>query len=324
MLPAFFFGKMGIEGGMDMRWSIKIASLGCAALMMLTMAGCGSQGGGKTVYFAAHDDAVDFTGMLYERVNHKAQELGVPVEYLNSKGDSNLQIDQLNEAIDKGAAAIVLLAVDGSAAIPAVERANAAGIPVISTNRDLNGGKFAQVMSDEKQAGRLQGEYMAKHLPQGAKVVYLMGESSLSGAVLRWEGFKEACLDKRPDIQLLVKEDCGWSEANSFRTVSLWLKIFPQIDGVISGNDGMALGALRALKAAGREKGVLISGVDAMEPAVKAVAAGEMSQTVKQDADKTGEEIGKLLQEAVSGKVPTEDIKVPFTEITQENAAQFR
>lgn len=86
----------------------------------------------------------------------------------------------------------------------------------------------------------------------------------------------------------------------------------------------MALGAVRALKAAGREQGVLVSGVDAMDTAVKAVAAGEMAQTVKQDAEKTSEEIGRLLQEAMAGKVPTDDVKVPFTEITRENVAQFR
>lgn len=311
---------------MDMKLWGRIAAVSCAVLMLLGMPGCGNPQGksGKTVYFASHDVPVDFMGSLYEGVKRRGQEMGLTVEYLDAGLDYNLQMDQINKAIDNGAVAIVLLAVDGSAAVPAVERANKAGIPVIATNRDLAGGKFAQVMSDEKQAGTLQGEYMAKHLPQGAKIVYLMGDASLSAAVLRWEGFKEACLDKRPDVQLLIMQDCGWLETGGFRAVSMWLKIFPQIDGVVAGNDSMALGALRALKAAGRDKGVLISGVDALEPAVKAVAAGEMSQTVMQDADKTAEEISKLLQEAASGKIPTENIKVPFTEITRENVAQFR
>lgn len=308
-----------------MKLSWKVVAVSCAALTAFGLAGCGSQGAsGKKIYFAAHDKPVDFTGLLFRGVERKAQELGVEVEYLDSGGDSNLQVDQLNEAVKNGAGAIVLLAVDGTAAIPAVENANEAGIPVIATNRDLNGGKFAQVMSDEKQAGRLQGEYMAKNLPQGAKVVYLMGESSQSGAIMRWEGFKEACLDKRPDIQLLAKQDCNWSEAVGLRTMTLWLQVFPQIDGVISGNDGMALGAIRALKAAGREKGVLVSGVDAMKPALEAVAAGDMSQTVKQDADKTVDAIGPLLQTALSGTVPTDDIRVPFTEITKDNVAKFK
>ena len=304
----------------------QIPAVSCAVLMVLGMSGCGDSPGhsSKTVYFASHDVPVDFMGSLYEGVKSRGQELGLTVEYLDAGLDYNLQMDQVNKAIDSKAAAIVLLPVDSAAAVPAVERANMAGIPVIATNRDLDGGQFAQVMSDEKQAGTLQGEYMAKHLPQGAKIVYLMGDASLKAAVLRWEGFKEACLDKRPDVQLLIMQDCGWLETNGFRTVSMWLNIFPQIDGVVAGNDSMALGALRALKAAGRDKGVLISGVDALEPAVKAVAAGEMSQTVKQDADKTAEEIGRLLREVASGKIPTEDIKVPFTEITRENVIQFR
>ena len=304
----------------------RMAAVSCAVLLAFNLSGCGvsQKNSGRTVYFAAHDVPVDFMGSLYEGVKQQGQRMGLTVEYLNARLDYNLQLDQVNEAIDEGAAAIVLLPVNGVAAIPVVERANKAGIPVIVTNRNMDGGQFAQVMSDEKQAGILQGEYMAKHLPPGAKIVYLMGDASISAALLRWEGFKEACLDKRPDVQLLIRQDCGWLETGAFRAVSMWLKVFPQIDGVIAGNDSMALGALRALKAAGRDKGVLISGVDALEPAVKAVAAGEMSQTVKQDADKTAEEIGKLLQAAASGKVPTEDIKVPFTEITRENAAQFR
>ena len=305
-----------------MKKMFKAAAAACGMLALLTLSGCGSQGGaGQKVYFVAHADATGFTGLLYEGVKSRMQ--GAEVEFLNANGDPNLQIDQLKAAIEEKPAAIVLLAVDGNAVIPAVEKANEAGIPVIATNRDLNGGTFANVASDEAQAGRLQGEYMAKHLPQGAKVVYLMGESRQSGAIARWEGFKAACLDKRPDIQLLAKADANWSEAEGLKDMTLWLQIYPQIDAVVCGNDSMALGALHALKAAGKS-GVLISGVDAVDDALKAVAAGDMSQTVKQDADKTAEAIAGLLQKSLSGTAPTDDVKVPFTEITRDNISQFR
>lgn len=306
-----------------MKKMFKAAAAACGVLALLALPGCGSQGGaGHKIYFAAHADATDFTGLLYEGVKSRMQ--GAEVEFLNANGDPNLQIDQLKAAIEEKPAAIVLLAVDGNAVIPAVEKANEAGIPVIATNRDLNGGTFANVASDEAQAGRLQGEYMAKHLPQGAKVVYLMGESRQSGAIARWEGFKAACLDKRPDIQLLAKADANWSEAEGLKDMTLWLQVYPQIDAVVAGNDNMAWGALKALKAAGRDQGVIVSGVDAMDYAVKAVAAGEMSQTIKQDADKTAEGIANLLKTALSGTVPIDEVKVPFTEITKENAAQFK
>ncbi len=296
-----------------------------AAVSAFFFAGCGSQdtASGK-VFFASHSEATDFVGNVYHDVQAKSSSRGVEVEFLNSNRDANLQVDQLNEVIPQKPAAIILLAVDKEVLVPAVEKANEAGIPVIATNRDLSGGKFAMVRSDERQAGTLQGNYMAKHLPPNAKVVYLMGESTQSSANQRWEGFKEACLDKRADIQLLAKMDANWSEAEALKYMTLWLQIFPQIDGVICGNDTMALGALKALKAAGRNKGVLISGVDAKKAAVEAVAAGEIAQTVKQDAAKTAESIDGLLQEVMKGQTPSGEVKVPFVEITKDTVAQFR
>ena len=296
-------------------------------LAAIGLCACGSNKGGnsgKKVVFASHDEATNFTGKLYQGLSDRAKTLGLDVEFINAKMDANMQIDQMNEVIAQKPAAIILLAVEGTALIPSVEKANAAGIPVIATNRDLNGGKFISVMSDERQAGRKQGEYMAKHLPQDAKIVYLMGESSQGSAVQRWEGFKEACLDKRPDVQLLASVDAGWSATEGLKNMTLWMKLFPRIDAVVAGNDNMALGAVQALKAANRMDGVLVSGVDATDEAIKAIAAGDMSQTMKQDADSSAEDIFTVLQTFLKGEQPSGNVVVPFIEITKDNVAQFQ
>lgn len=275
------------------------------------------------VIFASHADATAYTGLLVKGIENRLQSQGLELEFVNSNRDANLQIDQMNEAIAQNPTAIVLLPVDPLTLIQPVEKANSAGIPVIVASRDLNGGKFAQVKSDERQAGNLQGEYMAKHLPPNAKIVYLMGESSQSSAIERWEGFKEACLDKRPDIELLARADAAWSEAEGLKNMTLWLQMFPQIDALVGANDTMTLGAMEAVKAANRLNGMAISGVDAKDAAVKAVAAGQMSQTIKQDADKAAEAICILISEAAKGNIPTDNIKVPFQEITRDNVSQF-
>ncbi len=104
-----------------------------------------------------------------------------------------------------------------------------------------------------------------------------MGESSLVASQERWAGFKEACLDKRPDIQLLASTDAGWSEVESLKAMTLWLKLFPEIDAIVAANDDMALGGIRAMKAAGRfNSDILTCGIDA---GVKAVSAslGELT-----------------------------------------------
>ena len=71
-------------------------------------------------------------------------------------------------------------------------------------------------------------------------------------------GFKEACLDKRPDIKLLAKTIGNWSKAEAMCDMALWLQLFPKIDGVVAANDDMAIGAMQALKANNRLSGCLV------------------------------------------------------------------
>ena len=255
-----------------------------AGVMALAAAGCGGSGGndGKTIAYVAHDKQTGFTSVLYEAVRAAGEKSGLTIDFYEGNQDTSAQIDRMNEVIAKKPAAIILLPNDAAALTPSVEKANKTGIPVLVTNRDIAGGKTAQVHSDERQAGRLQGEYMAKHLKQGAKIVYFFGDTTLVAAHERWEGFKEACLDKRPDIELLASTDAAWSKTEAMKDMTLWLSVFPQIDAIVAGNDDMALGGIAAMKGAGRfNSDVLVTGIDASDEAVKAVASGEMSQTIK-------------------------------------------
>ena len=289
----------------------------------ICIAGCGLTGSSSDrVIYANYDDADGFCAQIKDAFANKAKADGIQVEFLDAKGDGNMQIDQLNEAISSGAGAIILLAADGSSIVKTIEKANDAGIPVITVNRSVAGGRVLRSYSDDKEAGRMQGEYMAAHLPPNAKIVYLQGDGTQSSAVGRWEGFKEACLDKRSDIQLLSFVDAGWSKAEALKTMSLWMSMFPEINGVVAGNDEMALGAVAALKGANRLEGCLVTGVDATPSGLAAVAAGEMVQTVKQDAKGQGEGALALAEGFLKGSPPSGDMAVPFTSITRDNAAQ--
>ncbi|GAA0209039.1 sugar ABC transporter substrate-binding protein [Selenomonas dianae] len=289
------------------------------------LTGCGLTGGSSDrVIYANYDDSDGFCGQIKGAFAAKAQADGIEVEFLDAKNDGNMQIDQLNEAISGGAGAIILLAADGTSIVKTIEKANDAGIPIITVNRSVAGGKVLRAYSDDKEAGRMQGEYMAAHLPPNAKVVYLQGDGTQGSAVGRWEGFKEACLDKRPDVQLLSLVDAGWSKAEALKTMMLWMNMFPEINGVVAGNDEMALGAVAALKGANRLKGCLVSGVDATPAGLAAVETGEMAQTVKQDAKAQGEGALTLAEGFIKGNPPSGDLAIPFTSITADNIAQMK
>lgn len=286
------------------------------------MTGCGGSDSGGVAYLC-FDRADTFGGKLIgEAFEKSAQSKGLNVTYYDAKGDANLQVDQIREVMANGVKTIVLLATDGDIMATEVEKANAEGITVITVNRGVNGGEHFDVMSDDLEAGKLQGEYMAKNLPQGATVAYLEGDSTNASAVKRWEGFKSTCLDRRSDITLLDMQDGGWSKTEGMKITALWLTLFPKIDAIVCGNDQMALGAVAALKTAGRLQNCQVSGVDAVDDALKAIAAGEMVQTIKQDAVKQAEGAAELVETAQKGG-SLSNITVPFVSVTKENLSQF-
>ena len=311
--------------------SFRMMLLALATVFMV--AGCGGDNSDKVsnpdgaVAFAIHEQSDGILGKLLNDV--KAKSEGAGWQFVNeiAGGNANLQLDQVNKMLDDKAAAIVVIAQNGDSIVPAVKRANEAGIPVIATNRDINGGVFTNVVNNERQAGELQADYMAAHLPQNAKVVYIKGDMTISAAVNRYEGFKEAIKAKRPDVEIIASNSTGdWSEAQGIRELSLWLGMYPQIDGVAAANDNMAIGAIKAMKAAGRfNESVIVCGVDGIDDALASIAAGELKMTVKQDADKIVETIMGLLQQIKQGQSPEKgDVLVPMIAITKDNLSQYK
>ena len=311
--------------------SFRMMLLALATVFMV--AGCGGDNSDKVsnpdgaVAFAIHEQSDGILGKLLNDV--KAKSEGAGWQFVNeiAGGNANLQLDQVNKMVDDKAAAIVVIAQNGDSIVPAVKRANEAGIPVIATNRDINGGVFTNVINNERQAGELQADYMAAHLPQNAKVVYIKGDMTISAAVNRYEGFKEAIKAKRPDVEIIASNSTGdWSEAQGIRELSLWLGMYPQIDGVAAANDYMAMGAIKAMKAAGRfNESVIVCGVDSIDDALASIAAGELKMTVKQEADKIVETIMGLLQQIKQGQSPKKgDVLVPMIAITKDNLSQYK
>lgn len=307
-----------------------------SALLMVTflllLGGCGSgtdnvaNPDGEVAY-ANHEKLDGVPKALHDGIQQMTESNGIEFEDADAAGNANLQLDQVNAMIDKKPAALVLVAVNGDSIISAVEHANEVGIPVIATNRDVNGGVFTNVVNNERQAGELQADYMAAHLPQNGKVVYVTGDTTIRVGVDRWEGFRDELKAKRPDVEILAHSPgTDWAFADGLKHMTLWLGLYPQIDGVAAANDYMALGAVAAMKNAGRfNQDIIVCGVDAGKNALDAIASGDMDMTVKQDVDKIIGTIFDCIKEARSGKMPEPgDRLVPMISVTKDNLAQYR
>lgn len=292
--------------------------------MLGALAGCGGQTKKEKIVYMTHNGKAVFGSFIEKEFDEIAKKNNQPVQYLDAQGDADKQIAQFEEAVKNGAKTIVLLAVDETKIVPAVENAVASGVNVVAVNRHLRTDKVCGVYSDEYGAGQMQAEYMERNLPTGASVFYLQGNPVQLSSKLRWEGFRDSCLERRPDIQLVDSRPGDYSREKAKSIVEEWAQNYAQIDAVVCANDEMALGALAALKEAHRSRGCIISGIDATPDALAAIESGEMRQTIKQDAQRQANGAYQIIEALARGEKKQGDIKIPFIPITKENLSQYK
>ncbi|WP_321818493.1 MULTISPECIES: sugar ABC transporter substrate-binding protein [unclassified Paraburkholderia] len=244
------------------------------------------------------------------------------VIYTDANGDVSRQLDQIDNFIAQKVNAIVIVPVDYQGIVPGVERANKAGIPVIALGIQSAGGKYTFVGSKNFDAGRLQGEFMTAKLPKNAQVLYLQGTPGLYHSKERLAGFTQT-LAKRSDVKILSNLPADYDRAEGMKVTEDWVERYPKFDAVVAANDQMALGALEALKTAGRLKGVMISGVDGTGDALHAIQAGDMSQTIFQNAKGQAVAAYQVVETLKSGKPAPAEVIVPFESVTHDNVGMY-
>jgi len=256
-------------------------------------------------------------------IEYTKNDPNLEVVFTDANGDINRQLDQIDNFIAQKVDAIIIVPVDYEGIVSGVEKANAAGIPVIALGIASAGGEYTFVGSQNIDAGRLQGEFMKANLPQNAKILYLQGTPGLFHSIERLQGFTEACLDQRPDIELLASLPGNYDRAEGMKITEDWIQRFPQFDAIIAANDQMALGALQALKTANRLDGVMISGIDGTTDALNAIKASEMTQSIFQNAKGQAEGAYNVLQMIIKGEQPPKEVIIPFESIVKDNVDNY-
>lgn len=212
----------------------------------------------------------------------EAKKAGLTITVADAQNDPNRQLSQVENFIEQGVSIILINPCDSTAIVPAIKAANRAKIPVITVDRGADGGEVVcHIASDNVQGGEMAGEFLAKLIGYKGKVVELEGIPGTSAARDRGEGFNEV-MKKYSDIKIIARQEAGFDRAKGMTVMENILQAQPEIDGIFCHNDEMALGALRAIEAAGRLSAIKIVGFDATDDAVKSVKDGKMVATVAQ------------------------------------------
>jgi ribose transport system substrate-binding protein len=270
-----------------MRLTTKVAAIGSATLLGigLTACGAGDTGANKnttrigvTVY-----DMSSFITAGKEGMDTYAKANDIELLWNSANNDVSTQASQVDSLINQGVDAIIVVPAQADSLGPQVASAKAKGIPLLAVNAALESTDLSgNVQPDDVAAGAQEMQMMADRLGGKGNIVVLQGPLGGSGEINRGKGIDQV-LAKYPDIKVLAKDTANWKRDEAVNKTKNWISSFgPQINGVVAQNDDMGLGALQALKEAGRTD-VPIVGIDGIEDGLNAVKSGEFIGTSLQN-----------------------------------------
>lgn len=212
-----------------------------------------------------------------------AEELGYEATVGAHKGDTNTESNLIDTAITNKSVAIILDPANASGSIGAVKKAVAANIPVFLVNAEINeeGIATAQLVSNNAQGAALGAQQWIETVGDTGQYVELFGAPSDNNAATRSNGY-DTVLSQYPDLEKVGSEVANWNRTEGYNKMQNLMQANPDVIGVISGNDEMALGAIAALKEAGKLDMVKVGGFDGSPDAVAAIKAGTMQYSVLQ------------------------------------------
>ncbi|MGW0171981.1 substrate-binding domain-containing protein [Streptomyces sp. NPDC003343] len=255
----------------------------------------------------------------------KASSLGYQTSVASHDDDPNKQSELIDAAISRKAAAIILDNAGADASIGPVRKATKAGIPVFLIDREINqtGIAKAQIVSNNAQGAQIAAQEFVTAMKGKGNYVEFTGKESDTNAGVRSKGFTDV-LSQYPDMKRVTQQTANWDQQEAFSKMETILQRFPKIEGVIAGNDTMALGAVAALKAAKRT-GVVVVGFDGSPDAIAQIKAGTMRATALQPAalgaERAVEQADKFVKTGKTGQPEKQAIDCEL--ITKENADQF-
>jgi ribose transport system substrate-binding protein len=243
----------------------------------------------------------------------------------SSNYDVNNQTNQLDNFIANGANLILLNAADSKGIAPAVLRAKAAGVAVIAVDVGAEGGVDATVTSNNKQAGQLDGKFVAERLKGKGNVVIVNGPP-VTAVTDRVAGFLEE-IKKSPGIKIVSQDqNAGGSRDGGLRVMTDLLTAFPKIDAVFAINDPTAIGCDLAAKQAQR-KDFFIVGVDGAPDVVPSLKDKDslIQASAAQDPYTMAGKAVDIGYDIMNGKKPAQDLTlIPVDLITKDNVDQYK
>jgi ribose transport system substrate-binding protein len=307
---------------MHIRLSLALATL------LLALCACGgnagsssSSSGSKVIGVSIQNREAQFYQDMEGGIKSEAAKYGYTVNVVDASRDNSKQQSQVEDFIAQKVAAIVLTPYDSQAIGSAIVEANAANIPVFTADiasTSKQGKVVAHIASDNVQGGAQAGKLMCAAVKNGS--VAIIDEPEVTSVQDRVKGFKAAVASGCPGVKIVADIDGGGERAKASSVMEDMLQSHKDLKGVFGINDDSALGAARAIDAAGLTGKVAVVGYDATPEARAAIKSGSMYGDAIQHPDQIGSKTIDAIHDFFAGKVPPAKISVPVGTFTKADA----
>nr|WP_314458670.1 sugar ABC transporter substrate-binding protein [uncultured Clostridium sp.] len=271
--------------------------------------------------------APDLTNVFFIQIKEAMQKsLQNPEDELiiqDAGGDQNKQMNDVMDMINQGCDVICISAINSEGVRATLEACKEAGIPVIAFNTSVKNPELVQctVVSDNKEAGKLCAQALAKSLDGKGKVVEIT-YSTTEVCYDRQLGFEEE-MKNYPDIEIIQTKDVEKPKSDYSQPIMVdFINANPVIDGVFTINDPTARGAIAALKEAGRLDKTKVVSIDGSDEGKGFIRSGEMVASAAQDPAGIGATCIESAYRLLTGMTIEEKVVVPMSIITEENVGQ--
>ena len=304
----------------------KIALAALIGAALISAAGCGSSdkkadgaaSGSKkvTIGFSVSTQNNPFFVTMANSVKAAADKAGVNVKIVDAQNDPAKQSNDIADLLQGNISVLIVNPVDSDAVAPAVKDAISKGIKVISVDRVVNGVDVdCQIASDNVAGAKMATEYLVETIGEGTPVAELQGTTGASATIDRGAGFHEVADEK---LDVTGSQTADFNRATGMTVMENLLQANGSIKGVFAHNDEIALGALEAIAATGKD--IKVVGFDATDDAVAAVKAGKMLATVAQQPDQMGKTAVDTAITLAEGETVEKSIPVEVKLVTKDSA----
>ena len=302
------------------------------AVMAMTVGSMPAQAQAKKVKIGVAMALFDDVWLTYVRdaiTKWGTQHQDVELTIVDGNNDTNKQVGQVENFLASKMDGVVILPVDTAATGPMTKECVAAGVPLVYINRKPENLPKGVLYCGSRSidAGVMNMEELGVAMGGKGNLVILMGELSNEAAIGRTEGIKKVCKEKFPGIKIIREQTGNWKREQGKTIMENWLASGDVINGVASNNDEMALGALMAIKDAGKLGKIPVGGTDGSGDALASMGKGELNNTVFQDPVGQGYEAVNaaymMIKKQANPKVQNDIIWIPYQKITKANYKTF-